>query len=169
MFQRILVPLDGSALAERALEYGADAASRYGARITLLRAYDGPQRTTQLLLRMPPVAGVPTAYPWMVEQAAAAGQDVGAEIETYLAEHQQALAGRGLAVDTLAVDADAAEAILEEARREPDTLIVMSTHGRGGLGRLVFGSVAHAVLQRSPVPLLLIRAGMPEPEPEATE
>jgi nucleotide-binding universal stress UspA family protein len=60
-------------------------------------------------------------------------------------------------VDTLAMDADATEAILQEAQREPATLIVMSTHGRGGLGRLVFGSVAQAVLERSHVPLLLIR------------
>jgi nucleotide-binding universal stress UspA family protein len=62
-------------------------------------------------------------------------------------------------VDTLVADADATEAILEEAQREPGTLVVMSTHGRGGLGRLVFGSVAQAVLERSHVPLLLIRVG----------
>lgn len=159
MFQRILVPLDGSALAELALDYGADVASRYAARLTLFRAFDGPRRSAQLLLRVPVATGVTMPYPRMVEQVTAAAQAAEAEIHTYLASQQQRLTGRGLDVDTVIADADAAEAILEEAQREPATLVVMSTHGRGGLGRLVFGSTAQAVLQRSPVPLLLIRAG----------
>ena len=115
MFQRILVPLDGSALAEEALHYGADVASRYGVRLTLLRAFDGPRRSLQLLAQMPMMAGVRTSNPHRVEQAITAAQDAEAESRTYLAGHQQHLTARALVVDTLVADADAAEVILKES------------------------------------------------------
>jgi nucleotide-binding universal stress UspA family protein len=158
MFKRIVVPLDGSALSEQALGYGADMASRYRARLVLLRAFDGRSRSAQLLARMPMELGAAASYQRIVDQEATTAQEAETEVRAYLAEHQKCLAMPGLAVDVLVADADAAEAILAEAEREPATLVVMSTHGRGGLGRLVFGSVAQAVLQRSSVPLLLIRA-----------
>jgi nucleotide-binding universal stress UspA family protein len=165
MFQRILVPLDGSALAERALDYGADAVSRYGARLVLLRAFAGPERTSQMLVPTPPV--ITTFDP---KEASEVGNEAKAESQTYLANHWRTLVARGLAVEVLVADADAAEAILEVAQWEPDTLIVMSTRGRGGLGRLVFGSVAQTVLERTPVPLLLIPAEIEEPSsPENTQ
>jgi nucleotide-binding universal stress UspA family protein len=134
----------------------APVASRYEARLVLLRAFDGRLRSAQLLARMPIELGA-VSYQRIVDQEATTAQEAETEIRAYLAEHQQRLAMPGLAVDVLVADADAAEAILAEAEREPATLVVMSTHGRGGLGRLVFGSVAQAVLQRSSVPLLLIR------------
>jgi nucleotide-binding universal stress UspA family protein len=64
----------------------------------------------------------------------------------------------GADVEALVVEGDAADAIVETASAKQAGLIVMSSHGRGGLGRLVFGSVADAVLRRSPVPVLLLRS-----------
>ena len=167
MFERVLVPLDGSALSERALEYGAAQADRFGARLTLLRAFDGPRRSVTLLASSPtgvPPTGMTT--PHMVEAVAEAAAETEAEIRAYLGAHQRDLHGRGLNVDTLAVDGEPAAAILEEAEREPDTIVVMSTQGRGGLGRLIFGSTAQDVLRRSRVPLLLIRAPEDTAEPD---
>jgi nucleotide-binding universal stress UspA family protein len=54
-------------------------------------------------------------------------------------------------------DADAADAIVDTAHERNAGLIVMASHGRGGLGRALFGSVADSVLRRSRVPVLLIR------------
>jgi nucleotide-binding universal stress UspA family protein len=55
-------------------------------------------------------------------------------------------------------EGEAADAIVEQAAENGANLIIMSSHGRGGLGRLVFGSVADAVLRHSPVPVLLLRS-----------
>ncbi len=159
MFERILVPLDGSALSERALDYGAVLAERLGARLTLLRAFDGPRRSVALLTSsgVPPTAAGMTT-PAMVEAVTEAAVNVEAESRTYLAAHAADLQARGITVEALVVDGDAAEAILQEAERATGTVVVMSTHGRGGLGRRFFGSTAQDVLQRSRIPLLLIRA-----------
>lgn len=158
MFRRVVVPLDGSELAEQALEYGVALAERFGARLTLLRAFDQSERSARMLA-MTPTEPVGAIDPRTVEALTEAVQAEHAEARTYLAGQAQRLTGRGLTLDTTLPDAGAAEAILAEAQREPDTVVVMSTHGRGGLGRLVFGSVAQEVLQNCHAPLLLIRVG----------
>ena len=58
------------------------------------------------------------------------------------------------------LDGSAASSIVEVASQEQAGMIVMATHGRGGLARLVLGSVATATLQRAAVPLLLVRPGV---------
>ena len=159
MFDRILVPLDGSALSERALSYGAALAERLGAPLTLLRAFDGPARSVTLLAsaRTARIAAGMTT-PAMVEAVTEAAAETEADSRAYLAAHELALHKRGLTVATLVVDGSPAEAILAGAEREPGTVVVMSTHGRGGLGRLIFGRTAQDVLRRSHIPLLLIRS-----------
>ncbi len=159
MLERVFVPRDGSALSEGALTYGAVLTERLGVRLTLLRAFDGPRRTLTLLAstRTAPIA-VGMTTPAMVGAVTEAAAETEAESRAYLAAHERELHGRGLAVETLVVDGSLVEAILQEAEREPGTVVVMSTHGRGGLGRLLFGSTAQDVLRRSPVPLMLIRA-----------
>jgi nucleotide-binding universal stress UspA family protein len=68
----------------------------------------------------------------------------------------------GIAVETSTPEGPPEHAILEAARGWPADLIVMTTHGRTGLGRLVFGSVAEAVLRSAPCPVLLIRVAEAE-------
>jgi nucleotide-binding universal stress UspA family protein len=72
-------------------------------------------------------------------------------------------------VTHLLMDGDPAENILDTARGLPCDLIVMGTHGRSGLGRLVLGSVAEAVLRAAPCPVLTVKAPAPPPEPVAPE
>ena len=156
-FRRILVPLDGSALSERALGYAAEMAPRYDAPVTLLRAFDGPNRLGAQLAGLAPEAGVVALDPRLGEQALDAGQAATAAVGAYLAAHQRRLEARGVAVELQPLDADPAEAILEEAHRTPGTIVVMATHGRGGLGRLVFGSVACAMVRHCHAPVLLVR------------
>ena len=87
------------------------------------------------------------------------------ESEDYLREQAAQLTARGFAVDTRLSYGGAAERILEESAAREAALIVMATHGRGGLGRLVFGGVAEAVLRRTTIPLLLVRAWADEAVP----
>ena len=133
-FKRILVPLDGSDLAATALPPAVELARGAGAELILLRAVEQqPQYVSLLMMRR--------------DQAAAALDALVADI--------------GLQVPVTPVVAadyrDSAEAIVEEAARHQADLIVMATHGYGGVRRWMLGSVADKVLQAAPAPLLLVR------------
>jgi nucleotide-binding universal stress UspA family protein len=81
------------------------------------------------------------------------------EAEAYLAEVQQRLTGQGrVTVETSVWYGPAAYAIVEAARIRRVDQIVMTTHGRSGLGRLLLGSVAESVLRGTTTPILLLRA-----------
>jgi acetoin utilization protein AcuB len=136
--RRILVPLDGSTLAEAALPRAADLARRSGAGLYLLRAVE--------------VATFPGVDPTEAQVRAVR------EAEGYLADVQQRLVKAGHAdVETSAWYGPAAYAIVEAARTRDVDQIVMTTHGRSGLGRLVLGSVAESVLRGTTTPVLLLR------------
>ena len=83
------------------------------------------------------------------------------DAHAYLEGIGQRLAERGLTIRTDVRLEAAAEAILDLAVEQQADLIVMSTHGRGGLGRWVYGSVADRVLRGAAIPVLLVRAGVP--------
>lgn len=140
---RILIPLDGSPLAEKALEIAEPLALAAGMEVLLLRV-------------VPPI-------PPLIEGARIimTADEVAAlerrEAEAYLAGIATGLRGRGLRVRPLVRVGDPARAILATAEAEGATLIAMATHGRGGLGRLLFGSVTAQVMRASPVPVLTVR------------
>lgn len=141
MFGTIMVPLDGSLLAERALPYAEAVARAAGARLALVRAAGA--------------RSLPGQKPGAAHMAALEGA------ETYLEQAARRIAGPGLSVDTGVTFAGAVEGIMDEIDfRRPD-LIVMATHGRGGLGRLALGSVVWTLVTRTAVPILLVRIGQP--------
>jgi nucleotide-binding universal stress UspA family protein len=129
----LLVPLDGSALADRAVPFAATIATRAGWSLLLLRAVDTFSAPSE-----------------------AAGLALTREAEESLDATAAALTADGLSVTTRVVDRQAESAILEATSDADVSLIVMSTHGRGGLGRFVYGSVADTVLRHSPVPVLTV-------------
>jgi nucleotide-binding universal stress UspA family protein len=136
--RRILVPLDGSPLAEAALPGIAALARRHGAEIVLLRVAHA------------------TALPG--PNLAEAQVAVVQEAETYLAEVSRRLAAEGVSASSAVRYGGTPEEILDDIRvRRPD-LVAMSTHGRTGLTHLLLGSVAEQVLRASPVPVLLFPA-----------
>ncbi len=141
MLKRILVPLDGSALAEQALSYAAELSLPTGATLLLLRAAYSHT--------MPGVDGR--------ERKGGAIE----EAERYVTEAAEELVARGYACQTLVPYGRPSDSIAEEARVAQADLIVMSTHGRSGVGRLVFGSVAESVVAHSSVPVLVTRAWLP--------
>lgn len=136
--EKILVPLDGSSLAEAALETATGLAA------------GGP--FTLALIRAAEAHTLPGADPTDGQVHAVR------EAEEYLASMQDRLVKRGITVDTSVWYGPAATAIIEGARLKKADLIVMSSHGRSGLGRLILGSVAESVLRGTRVPVCIVRA-----------
>jgi nucleotide-binding universal stress UspA family protein len=145
-FRRILVPLDGSALAERAIPFAIALAEKFEGEILLLRVLDIPEATA-------PTRHLEVTIGW-VREARAQAHD---EARRYLDERQREIYRQGIAVRALMRDRSAPEDILEVADSEKIDLIVMSTHGQGGRARWTFGSVADKVARHSPCPVLLVR------------
>jgi len=144
MFKNILVPLDGSTLAEAILPQVTELAKAIGAEVLLLRvafAHVFP--------------GVdPAEEEVRVVQAA----------EAYVEALADRLAEKGVRIRTAVRYGKPAGEIIEHIAANGVTLVAMSTHGRSGLSRLVMGSVAEAVVRNAGVPVLLMRAAGKPPE-----
>jgi nucleotide-binding universal stress UspA family protein len=137
--ERILVPLDGSELAEAAIDAALDLGRDRSSKLVILRAAEAHT--------------LPGADP-TDEQVA-----VVREAEEYLAAVADRLTKRGVKdVDTSVWYGPAAAAVIEAAKLKKADLIVMSTHGRSGLGRLILGSVAESVLRGTMTPVCVVRA-----------
>jgi nucleotide-binding universal stress UspA family protein len=146
--RRILVPLDGSELAERALPLATALAERAGAEALLIQSVSW----AAMAMAAPFGSGYGIGMADLLEQAQG-------DATAYLDDIARRLSERGLAVRTDVRLEPAADAILDMAGEQQADLIVMSTHGRGGLGRWVYGSVADRVLRGAAIPVLLVRAG----------
>jgi len=150
MYKMIVVPLDGSELAESVLPHVEGCARQSGtwpADIVLLRVCE-PARML--------IGGYGQAVEQGVliaEQAAAACK---ADAEEYLAAMEKRLKEAGLKVRTVLLEGDPASEILEYAANNPVDLIAMGTHGRSGISRWAYGSVASKVLRGMATPLLLV-------------
>lgn len=145
MFERVLLPLDGSRLAEATLAQIPQILKLGESEIFLLRTAHRPMALARAIA--PP-----------------GDADYRAEAQGYLERVEKQLTRERKGVHAVVEDAPAAEAILATAEREHATLIVMTTHGRSGLSRWVFGSVTEKVMRASPVPLLILRS-FPMSEP----
>ncbi|MSQ13410.1 MAG: universal stress protein [Dehalococcoidia bacterium] len=145
MYKRILVPLDGSKLAEGILPTVARFASGLKARVELLSVVEEDV-----------VAAIASPMKGRYQD------QVGTSAQTVARDYLTNVAGQiklpNEQVKCTAKVAIVPEAIVAEAAKEPDTLIAMSTHGRSGIGRWVLGSVADKVLHGTLSPLLLYRA-----------
>ncbi len=143
MYQKILVPLDGSKLAEQAVPYATELC-KGNTEVTLLQVVHLP-----LPLAAPDVSmAVPMPDP----------QELQKEALDYLENIAKELRQEGINIKTAVVEQDVtADAIVKYAKDHAIDLIVMTTHGRSGFSRLVFGSVAESVVRQTPCPVLLIR------------
>lgn len=147
MLGTILVPLDGSESAERALPIAKSLAERYAASLVLIRAV--------LPERLEPATTLTASHMESFEQEIRQDQLVA---DRYLEHVAQRLISQGLQVRTRAVVGSAAGVICSIAQSDPIDLIVMSTHGRTGARRLIYGSVVDAVLRAVHVPVMLVPA-----------
>ena len=151
MYDKILLPLDGSEFAERVIPRIEPLAEKLGSALVLLQVTTALE--TLIAQTTPGMAGSPGAFvdpqPIMAAEQAAAAEYLGA-----LAERLRA---KGFTVEAEHPEGHAATTIIERARAHGADLIAMTTHGRSGLGRLVFGSVAEEVLRHATCPVLLVR------------
>jgi nucleotide-binding universal stress UspA family protein len=139
ILKSIVVPLDGSPLAEKALPHAIGLATTMGLELLLLRVYS----LTQILSISNRLL------------AAIEGEAVG-----YLDRKTLELKQAGFVnVSPLVSEGDAAQQITDLAKRTADCLVVICSHGRSGVERWVLGSVAERVLRHSVGPVLLVRPG----------
>jgi nucleotide-binding universal stress UspA family protein len=152
--KHILIPLDGTPLAEQILEGAIALGEAMGADYTLLRVIR-PVATVHYPPEGVRGANLPEEMRQQLERVETKAR---LAAEGYLYEIAQRLRGRLLRVHTKVVDEDQpALAVIEMAQKLPANLIAMQTHGRRGLSRLVLGSVADKVLRGGAAPLLLQR------------
>lgn len=144
--RRILIPLDGSPLAEAIIEHGVHLGRIMDAEYTLLRVVD------------PTALGLSVHDERVAESPAL--QPLRERAQTYLERQAEELRNLGLQVETVVVVGEPAASILDYARAHSIDLIAMATHGRGGFSLLLLGSVADKVLRGSSLPLLLYSPGV---------
>jgi nucleotide-binding universal stress UspA family protein len=160
MFKRMLVPLDGSELAEQAIPVAARLARANGGTIVFVQVGLPPVEFGTYSVEQEHVIDVkPSAYEKRL-----------AEAESYLLSitnmHADVLAGIATEIDI--TTGAAAPTIFSTARLEEVDLIVMYSRGETGLKRWVFGSVAQQAVRHSPVPVLVLQEhGMPLRVPDA--
>lgn len=156
MYQTILVPLDGSARAERILPHVEVLALRFKSRVLFLQVLN-PLQVANLSLH---VSGIHT------DLVAQSLKDFGKryeDVQQYLAGWQGEFREKGIDARKFIEQGPIVETILMVAKRENADLIAMASHGRSGMARVFYGSVTAGVLQMIDRPMLLIRSRNLEP------
>jgi len=145
MYKTILAPLDGSKRAEKILPHVEALAQKFGATLILMQVVD-PAITEDA-----PYDIVPNYDP---EQAAQLLE----EAKAYLNKLKERCQSKGIETKTVFESGSIVLAIIDVATREQADLIAIASHGRTGLARVFYGSVAAGLLNRTDWPLLIIRA-----------
>ncbi|HHX44259.1 MAG TPA: universal stress protein [Chloroflexi bacterium] len=143
MFEHILVPLDGSRLAEMVLPHLVALAPTFESRVTLLRVVE--QEPSGQMRSVDPME-------WRISRAQA---------KAYLDEQATRLAEVGLETETALLEGQAADRIVEYARSNDADLILLSSHGRSGLSRWNISSVVQKIILQSRVSTMIVRAYQP--------
>jgi len=140
VFHSILVALDGSEQSERALEEAIDLARTQGARLTLIAVGVRPAiLPAQVISPVPTDADLEAAAQAVLDDAAATIPE-------------------GIQFSTCARTGRAADEIIDRAETDEHDLVVMGSRGRGAAQSMLLGSVSHAVLNRSPVAVLVVQS-----------
>ena len=149
MYDRILVPTDGSSETERAVEHAAELAVAHGAELHGVYVVNSAT-----------FAGLPMETSWE-----GVGDVLREEGEAALERVEEIAAAHGVAATSRVLEGSPSRRIVEYAEAEDCDLVVMGTHGRGGIDRLLLGSVAEGVVRASSVPVLTVQVGGEDEEP----
>ena len=142
MFRRVLLPLDGSPIAEQALPYAVAQAERYRSELILLRAVGFSPNSNDLSH---------LELGWVQEEAVNWARD-------YLESIATSIRTQGVAVKVAVVQEVPHKAIIQFAEANGVDLIVICSRGQSGASRWLMGSVADRVVRGASVPVLLVRA-----------
>lgn len=153
MYEHLLVALDGSPAAEHVLVHAEALVGAFGSTVTLVRA----TISAETLMVETAGPGNSAGDVGMIVDPTPILDADRAEATEYLDSIAERLRRHHVTVNTEHPEGPAAEEIVARATALGVTMILMTTHGRTGLGRLVFGSVADWVLRHAPCPVLLVR------------
>ncbi len=144
MYHKILVPLDGSKRAEKILPHVEEMAKRYKAKVILLQVVEYKAITI-----------TEGAYITLSDQEFDQAKN---QAETYLEEIQGEFRGKNIESQTYVINGPVVEGIISIAAQESVDLIALASHGRGGVSRVFYGSVAAGLVHGVDRPLLIIRS-----------
>lgn len=148
MFKHVLIATDGSELADKGVDRGLDLAKLFGARVTLITV---TQPLSFFEINETALSGVENPFGRYEQKSKERAAQITAPIESKAAQ-------LGLVIETIhETDDSPAEAIVRTAQAKDCDLIVMSSHGRRGLSKVLLGSQTAEVLVRTTVPVLVIR------------
>lgn len=147
MLKNIVLPLDGSELSEQAIPYAQQIIGNAG-QINLLTVVDVPSFPSHTIYPVPIAVPEPD-YMTVVDDMIANARD-------YIDNLAKRLQSQGYNVKTVVKSGDPAVGILEVAQNEEADAIVMSTHGRSGMSKWLFGSVTQKILSAMPCPVFVI-------------
>jgi nucleotide-binding universal stress UspA family protein len=154
MFKRLLVPLDGSRFASRALRYATEVARRFSAEVILVQVI---KPATPVIDAGSPVGVSPRAADIAVQASLEADKRNAARARRYLSGKARAIRSRHIQSSYRVLMGAAAHSIMKFSEREDIDLVVMTTHGKSGLKRALMGSVADVMIRESGKPVLVIR------------
>ena len=152
LYDRILVPTDGSAEGERAVAHALDLAAVHGAAVHAIHVVDSAR-----------YAGMPMEASWE-----GVGELLRGDADEAVDAVEGLAAGTDVDVETAVVEGSPSREIVRYAEGNDFDLVVMGTHGRGGIDRLLLGSVAEKVVRGSAVPVLTVRIDGDGPSEPAT-
>jgi nucleotide-binding universal stress UspA family protein len=156
VYKRIVVPLDGSTLAEEALKHATEIAKRFHSEILLVRVV-GPGGVAALMSPAGMLADPSMGTAMEAEILAEAHDEEIAAAHEYIDSMVKKMTALELKVQGEVMEGHPAEAIMHFAHKERADLIVLTTHGRTGLARMVMGSVADQLVRQCGCPVLLVR------------
>jgi len=157
MYKKIMVPLDGSDLAENVLPHvKAIASGSQVEQVVLVRVVD--PLGYPIMVRAHGEFGIPEKNGKQIQQ------ERRKDAETYLQEMEKQVKAEGLKVGSAVLEGEIAETLIQYATKNAVDLIVMSTHGRSGISRWLLGSIAGRMVSHSCVPVLMVRAPGCEPK-----
>jgi nucleotide-binding universal stress UspA family protein len=144
VFKRILVPLDRSALAERVLPHAVALAALFQSHVTLLHVLDPVHMTNY--------ARAVDAFDWQMHRA---------EAEKYLTEMVAQMGQAGVQAESVILEGEAAERVVEHERTSGSDLIILSSHGQSGISGWNVSSVVQKIILRAHTSIMIVRAYQP--------
>ncbi len=152
MYQTILVPLDGSPRAEQILSHVEQIAIQFKSKVIFMQVLEPIQVVTPSLLH------VSSAVTDAVKESLKNFNRRYKDITEYLTECQNKFRGKGIDTRKFVEQGPVVETIISVAQREKADLITIASHGRSGLSRVFYGSVAAGVMQKIDRPILIVRS-----------
>ncbi|MCX5881429.1 MAG: universal stress protein [Deltaproteobacteria bacterium] len=152
MYQTLLVPLDGSPRAESILPHVEDLATQFKSKVIFLQVVGPPLQFVN------PSLYETTIQTDIIHEYVTDFKRKKEEISTYLAGIQEGFQKKGIEVKILVEQGAVVDSIISIAQRENADLIAIASHGRSGMSRVFYGSVAAGVMQKIDRPVLIIRS-----------